>query len=213
MPRGCLRDGARALPGGVGRADATPLRLRGRRCVQKGQNGALHESFRQGEPVGVTGDGRLDPEGVVGRRRRARRREAGAPRDGAVPRRARGEVQGRGAAPVQGRFVLRPAGLRQDAPGPGGGPRVRRELREHQGPRAPHDVVRRERGERPRALREGARVGALHPLLRRDRRHREAARLGPGRRVRGRRPRHQPDPDGDRRRRRAEGRLRHRRDQ
>ena len=57
---------------------------------------------------------------------------------------------------VEGRALLRPAGLRQDAPREGDRERVPGQLHLDQGPRAPHDVVRRVRGERARPLRQGA---------------------------------------------------------
>ena len=125
------------------------------------------------------------------RRGRGGRGGGGAPRDQGVPREPQ-EVPGAGRPDPQGRAALRPAGHRQDAPGPRGRRRGRRAVLLDLGLGLRRDVRRRRRLARARPLRAGQAEQPLHHLHGRDRRRRPPPRRRPRRRSRRARADAQP---------------------
>ena len=124
-----------------------------------------------------------------------------------------GPVQGDRGQDPQGRAAGRPAGDRQDPPGPGRGRRGRGAVPLGQRLGLHGDVRGRRRQPGARPLPDRPQAGPGHHLRRRDRLHRPQARGRPGWRPRRARADAQPDAERDGRLRPGRGRGRHRRHQ
>ena len=138
-----------------------------------GRHGAISRArWRRSSPRRIREVFTEMPDVQLGGRRRAGGGQAAAHRGGASGRLRYADAVRRmpACAPPKGILLHGAAGHRQDAAGQGAGRRERGELHLGQGSAAAEQVGRRVGARRARGVPQGAAGGALHRVLRRDRR-------------------------------------------